>query len=250
MLLVHCVLAEEDAGLVERLPADAPVHPQVVTAASLAAVVSQAPEGELTGDDAVAHLDLLVALVAHAPLLPLALGTLSPDEAAVREEVLTAQADDLRRRLRAVADFVEVRLDLSFDTDASVAAVARDDPEIEQLSERSRAPGAGMAERMALGEAVAARMAELEARLSEEWLAELTGVAERSGVLHTDEQVRRTAHLVRRDRLDDADAAVARLQDRVGGLAAIEYVGPLPVYSFLDELGSAPEPAPTSRWGW
>ena len=30
----------------------------------------------------------------------------------------------------------------------------------------------------------------------------------------------------------------------------VEYVGPLPVYSFLDDLSSGPEPEPTSHWGW
>lgn len=249
MLVVHCVLSERDAAVLERLPANSRLRARVVAAESLAAVVSEAPEGELTGDDAVAHLDLLVALVAEVPVLPLALGTAASDDDAVRADVLSAQADDLRRRLEAVADLLEVRLDLAFDTDATVVAV-RDDPEIRRLAEISGAPGAGMAERMALGEAVAAQVADLEERLTEEWLAELTGVAERSVVLHTDEQVRRTAHLVRRDRLADADSAVARMRDQVGQLAGIEYVGPLPVYSFLDELGSAPEPAPTSRWGW
>jgi hypothetical protein len=58
------------------------------------------------------------------------------------------------------------------------------------------------------------------------------------------------AYLVRRDRLADTDAAVDRMHDDLGGRARIEYVGPLPVYSFLDDLPADPEPAPRSRWGW
>jgi hypothetical protein len=149
-----------------------------------------------------------------------------------------------------VAQYVELRLDLEFDTDAVVAEIAQGDPEIERLAARSRAPGAGLAERMTLGEAVAERVAEVEAVRAAEWTAELGTVAERSAVLGADEQVRRTAYLVRRDRLADADAAVARLRDAAQGLAGVEYVGPLPVYSFLDDLPADPEPAPRSRWGW
>jgi hypothetical protein len=248
VLLVHGLLREDDRAVLEGI--GGAVHPRAVAAAGLAAAVSEAPEHPLTSEDAVAHLDLLVALAADVPVLPLPLGTTAPDDDAVREEVLTPAADRLERQLAAVAQYVELRLDLEFDTDAVVAEIAQGDPEIERLATRSRAPGAGLAERMALGEAVAERVADVEAVRAAEWTAELGTVAERSAVLGADEQVRRTAHLVRRDRLADADAAVARLREAAQGLAEVEYVGPLPVYSFLDDLPADPEPAPRSRWGW
>jgi hypothetical protein len=103
---------------------------------------------------------------------------------------------------------------------------------------------------MALGEAVAERVADAEAVHVAQWTAELGSLSDRSAVLAADEQVRRTAYLVRRDRLAEADAAVARLRDAAEGLADVEYVGPLPVYSFLDDLPADPNPAPRSRWGW
>jgi hypothetical protein len=43
---------------------------------------------------------------------------------------------------------------------------------------------------------------------------------------------------------------VTRVQDDLGGRARIAYVGPLPVYSFLDDLDASPELEPTSKWGW
>jgi hypothetical protein len=223
----------------------------VVEAGRLAAAVTETPDDHgLTDDDAVAHLDLLVALVADAPVLPLPLGTTAPDDDAVREEVLTPAADELERRLAAVADHVELRLDLNFDTDAVVAEIAAGDPAIERLAALSHAPGAGMAERMALGEAVAARVADAEAILAGVWTDELVGIAEQAAVLSVDEQRRRMAFCVRRDRLADADLAVARLRETAGDRAEVEYVGPLPVFSFLDDLAPAPEPGPRSRWGW
>ena len=249
MLLVHGLLRADDREVVGQVDAGS-VHPRVVEAGGLAAAVSEVPDRGLTEDDAVAHLDLLVALVADVPVLPLPLGTTAPDDDAVREEVLTPAADELERRLAAIADLVELRLDLVFDTDALVADIAAADPDIERLAARSRAPGAGMADRMALGEAVAARVADAEAGLAGTWTEELAAMAEQSAVLSADEQSRRMAFCVRRERLADADAAVARLREAADGRAGVEYVGPLPVYSFLDDVVPADEPAPRSRWGW
>jgi hypothetical protein len=188
--------------------------------------------------------------VADVPVLPLAFATVVDDDTAVRDDVLGAQADELARRLAAVADLVELRLDLAFDSDASVAAVAARDSEVRRLAQRSRAPGAVLADRMALGEVVAGRVAEHQASLAEVWTAELGELAEAAVVLAADEQSQRTAYLVRRDRVAGADAAVARLRAAADGQADVEYVGPLPVYSFLDEFGTGPAPAQTSRWGW
>jgi hypothetical protein len=246
VVLVHGVLRSGDAAVLDRLPGTA----RSVSAAGIAAVISDAPDRDLVGDDAVAHLDLLVAAVREVPVLPFAFGTAAPDEATVREEVLEQEADALARRLDAVADVVELRLDLTFDTDASVAAIARQDPDVHRLVERARGPRAGLAERLALGEATAMRVAEHQAALAEDWTEGLLAVAEQAVLLHSDEQLRRTAYLVRRDRIDDADAAVERLRARAQGLAEIEYVGPLPVFSFLDDLASSPEPEPRSKWGW
>jgi Gas vesicle synthesis protein GvpL/GvpF len=249
VLLVHGLLREHDRGVLEDVDAGG-IRPRAVTTDGLAAAVSEAPDAGLTADDAVAHLDLLVAIATDVPVLPLPLGTTAPDEDAVREEVLAPAADRLERQLAAIADVVELRLDLAFDTDAVVAEIARGDSEIEALAARSRAPGAGLAERMALGEAVASRVAEAEAALAERWTAGLASIAERSAVLAGEEQVRRTAWLVRRERLADADAEVARLREAAAGTADVEYVGPLPVYSFLEDHLPGPEPDPSSRWGW
>jgi len=249
VLLVHGLLLEQDRAVLDRVDTG-PVRPRAVTAGALAAAVSEAPEEGLTPDDAVAHLDLLVTLAADVPVLPLPLGTMAPDDEAVRDEVLTPAADQLEQQLEAVAGFVEVRLDLAFDTDAVVADIAGADPEIARLAARTRVRGAGVAERMALGEAVAGRVADAEAALVEEWTAELGEIAERSSQLAADEQVRRLAFLVRRDRLPDADAAVAQLRAAAAGLAEVEYVGPLPLYSFLDDGPVGPEPVASSRWGW
>jgi len=250
VLLVHGILRAEDADLPGVGLPDA-LRPRAVTAGPVGALVSPAPDRELTAQDAEPHLDLLIAVVAAGlPVLPVAFGTVAPDDDAVREEVLDPEAGLLEQRLAAVADLIELRLDVVFDTDASVAAVRDADPDLRRMAERLGGPGVGLSERLALGEATATRVAEHQSALVEEWTAELEELAERSAVLHGDEQLRRIAYLVRRDRLDDADAAVSRLQAALGNRARIEYIGPLPVYSFLDDLDVGPSPEPASQWGW
>ena len=41
-----------------------------------------------------------------------------------------------------------------------------------------------------------------------------------------------------------------RLRERARGQAEAEYVGPLPVYSFLEQIPAADTAPPSSRWGW
>ena len=250
VVLVHGIVRAEDADLAGVRAPDR-LRPRAVRAAALAAVVSPAPDRELAAEDAAPHLDLLVAVVAAGlPVLPVSFGTVAPDDDAVRDEVLAPEADVLEQRLDAVAGLVELRLDLTFDVDAVVAAVRDADPGLRGMAESVRRPGAGFTEKLALGEATARRVAEHQEALIEQWTVELEDLAELSALLHSDEHLRRIAYLVRRDRLDDADGAVNRLQEGLEGWARIEYVGPLPVYSFLDDLDVRPEPQPSSQWGW
>jgi hypothetical protein len=247
VLLVHGLLRAQDGAVVDSVNTGA-VRPRVITAGPLAAAVSEAPDHEPTADDAVAHLDLLVALVTDVPVLPMPLGTTARDDDAVRDEVLAPAVDQVEQQLAAVADLIEVRLDLAFDNDAIVSDIARTDPEIGRLVARAR--GAGFGERLALGEEVSARVADHQAALAETWTAELAGIAERAALLSATESLRRNTFCLRRERLADADAAVARIRQSAAGRADVEYVGPLPLYSFLDTFSAAREPEPRSRWGW
>jgi hypothetical protein len=85
----------------------------------VAVVVRQwSDEKSLTEDDAIRHLDVLVQLVQDGPVLPLRLGTVAPDAEAILNEVLGPDAvEDLRQRIDAVADMVELRVTFTLDED-------------------------------------------------------------------------------------------------------------------------------------
>lgn len=248
MLAVHGLIRAGDRAALDDLSPE-PLHARAVAGGELAAVVSAVPDEGPAAEDAVPHLDLLVELVSRVPVLPLALGTVAPDDDAVRAEILSPEQDRFLQQLDALQDLVELRVALAFDPDVAAAAVA-DEPEIAALARAARAPGAGLADRVTLGEAVAQRVAERVDALTGEWTRELVELADRSVVLSAVEQDVRLALLVSRDRVPAADDAVSRLREAAQGQADVEYVGPLPAYSFLDEVAAPSSAPPTSRWGW
>jgi hypothetical protein len=207
---------------------------------------------ELSEDDAFEHLDVLVQLVRDGPVLPLRFGTISPDLEAVRTEVVgTAVAPDLRLRLDAIEDLVEVRITFALDED-TLQLLFNEDPELRAVASRSR-PDAGLAERVEVGRLVAERLAVRRANLIGSWLATLGEFVEgTTSLAASDEGWEQIALLVRRDQLSDMDAAVAELATQVGSRARIDYVGPLPIYSFDDTqtLSAVTAPAEGTRWGW
>lgn len=213
----------------------------MVRSEGLAAVVSHEDSGDAgTGQDALDHLDVITSLVQDGPVIPLRFGTIAPDEDAVRDEVLTPSRDVFEQRLDATAGVVEVVATIEFDEDAAVRAV---------MSDQARTGGDGsLADRIALGEEVAERLA----AATEEWADELLGAvvehAEAVASLAPPEPTSvRYALLVRRDRLSDLDTEMQHVP--LAGVVPchIEYVGPLPPVDF--PAGTAPEDQP-SRWGW
>lgn len=88
--------------------AGAPI--ELVRSGDLAAAVSDAPDGlVLRDEDAFVHLDVLVALLADGPVLPVRFGTVVEDDDAVCEGVLGDAA--VAGELEALADVVELHVD-------------------------------------------------------------------------------------------------------------------------------------------
>lgn len=94
--------------------AGAPI--ELVRAGDLAAAVSDAPEGlVLRDEDAFVHLDVLVALLADGPVLPVRFGTVVDDDDAVCAGVLGDAA--VAGELEALADVVELHVDAAASGD-------------------------------------------------------------------------------------------------------------------------------------
>ncbi|GAA2758244.1 GvpL/GvpF family gas vesicle protein [Actinopolymorpha rutila] len=226
---------------------------QIVEDGDLAVLAREvAGEDELTEDDAVKYLDALVELVRGGPVLPLRFGTVAPDVDAVRSEVLAPAAEEFARALEATADLVELRLTFTL-TDEAVARLFREDPELRAAAGRG-GPGSEMSERIEVGQLVAQRLTEQRSQLVAAWVATMGELTEDTkSISSSEEGWEQVALLVRRERLDELDEAVRALTNEVDGLAELEYVGPLPLYSF-DAIGmadaSTTAQSQQSRWGW
>jgi hypothetical protein len=102
-------------------------------------------------------------------------------------------------------------------------------------------------QRIGAGEAIAGAVADWCVARGDALAAPLAGVVEAMRRLEVHEPyVDRFALLVRTDRLAEVDAVVGELADH----AEVEYVGPLPVLTFLDELSAEPQQPEKSSWGW
>ncbi len=221
---------------------------RLVRSADLAVVVSPLDATEpATDEDAVAHLDVLSALVADGPIVAMRFGTVAPDDDAVRTEVLRPSRQLFEENLRARADVVEVLVSVYFDENAALGTVWT-------TRDRRRAPSAerdSVAGRIALGEQVADRLAERVRDWGERLLTPVTDQAEAVVVLDAPEYTAvRYALLVHRDDITAVDAEMRRMPlaaEKGAVPCEIEYIGPLPPLDFPVE--STPDEG-SSRWGW
>jgi hypothetical protein len=227
-----------------------PDHPGVrgaeltaVRSGDLAAIASSEEAGDEASDqDAVDHLELITALVADGPVVPLRFGTIAPDEGAVRDEVLESSRDVFEQHLAATADVVEVLVVVQFDEDAALRQVVTPD-------EVGGTEAADMSERVAIGEHVVERLVGAARQWADRLLDRPFQRAEAVAGLETPEPTSvRYALLVRRDRLADLDAEMRQVSMSDAVPCHVEYVGPLPPVDF--PLETTADDSNSSRWGW
>jgi hypothetical protein len=230
-----------------------PDHPGVrgaeltsVRSGDLAAVASSEEAGDEADDasdqDAVDHLELITALVADGPVIPLRFGTIAPDEGAVRDEVLESSRDAFEQHLAATAGVVEVLVVVQFDEDAALREVVTPD-------DLGGTDGADMSERVAIGEHVVERLVGAARGWADRLLGRALERAEAVAALETPEPTSvRYALLVRRDRLADLDTEMRQVSMSDTVPCHVEYVGPLPPVDF--PLETTADDSNSSRWGW
>jgi hypothetical protein len=219
---------------------------RLVTWQDLAVIVSELPSGHVLNEqDALAHLDMLCALVRDGPVVPFRFGTTAADASDIRTEVLAPGAARLRGQLDRLDGLVEVHVYLRFEEDAALRTV------FEESADRRRfVAGPDLGGQIRAGEEIARRLVTWRRATSDALLAPVSEVARNEVPLaereHTEE---RRAFLIPHSELEAVRTAVAELPHNLGA----ELVGPLPAYSFLTESTGTEanrHSAPASRWGW
>jgi len=181
-------------------------------------------------------------------VLPVRFGTVMADDQAVVEQFLAPAHDELAASLAEMADKVQLTVKGFYDEQALMASVVARSPTVARLREQV----AGLPEaatyfkRIELGQLVAAeveRAREEDARTVLERLEPLAVAARREPPSGLESAVH-AAFLVERRRIDEFSRAVSALGEELEGRIRLQYVGPLPPYSFTGERGAA-----EAAWG-
>ena len=177
---------------------------EIVSRAGLAALVSEAPAGDVTAD----------------------------------RRNLAARRDELAGLLGEVEGRGEHRLTAYYDQDLVLAEIVADDPEVARLRKETQgvSPDAGYYMRIRLGELVLEAMRRKrthdEAHVLDR-LRPLAGAFTRQEEL-PEAVVLKASFLVERGREEEFDRAVQELAREADGRMRFKRVGPLPPYSFVD----------------
>ncbi len=201
----------------------------------------------LNEDDARAYLNVLTALLAGGPVLPVQFGTVAPDEEAVRTELLRNTGEDLERSLDRLEGMIELRVRIDASPEAEIDRLLVESPDLRHVVRaHGREP---LSVRVELGRQASLQLAARRDKLGEDVHSRLAVHAEAHASLATHSVTElHQAYLVRADKLGEFDDAVSALRQELGETYEIEYVGPLPAFDFTDvEI----DPNGQRRhWGW
>ncbi|MBV7648292.1 GvpL/GvpF family gas vesicle protein [Streptomyces albidoflavus] len=209
-----------------------------------AAVVGDAPAGlRARRRDLTAHQELLVALAADGPVLPMRFGVVLPDEAVLLDQLATRRSA-YERALERVAGRVEMNVKaLPPQGEAALAQLLAEDVGLRAMRDRGlRRPGYEASVR--LGQAVSDAL-ERRARLAAERVrrALVPLAAQWCDGPQVEGCVLNVSLLLDRDAEAAFRAESDRLAAALAGRAELLLTGPLPCYSFVPaEAAGSPAP--------
>src|SRR3954468_1123161 len=241
---VYGVVPADDASAVSAAGVEG-CTVRAVAAERLGALVSDLDTGSLSAAGAGrAHWRVLDAAAERTTVVPARFGTILEDDDAVRGELLNANADRLERLLATLTGRVQLKVEGRYDEDRLMPEIGEGPPAIAAVRRRveGRSQAAAYYDRIRLGEAVAAAVAERRAADADRAQAILAPLAVNVRVedARTPDSAFNLSFLVARERVDDFGVRVGALRDELGGHVDVSYVGPLPPYSFAEaELSSA-----------
>jgi Gas vesicle synthesis protein GvpL/GvpF len=207
--------------------------------AGLAALVSPIDRPQLRAADVRAHWRVLEAAFEHTTVLPVRFGTLMQSEDEVRTRLLDSNQERLTGLLEAMDGLIQLNVKGRYDEQSLLHGILREAPALERLRQRVLRSGV-MADQIELGRRVEHEVEHRRARDT----AMVRGTLGDLAMAARDEQVRHPdafniAFLVARDNTDAFGEGVASVRQQVGDRIELQYVGPVPPFSFADtELGA------------
>jgi len=240
------VAAAEHASMPDAGVAGADVR--MVEHDGLAAIVSDLDRESLVAAREVrAHWRVIEAAAAEATVLPVRFATVLAGDRAVVDELLAPQAERLTELLRALAGRVQLAVKGEYDEEVLLQEIVSQTPAVRALRERvrDRPEAASYYDRIRLGELVSGEIGRRRARDQQEALAALEGHAEvsKANEPRSANGAFDLAFLVPREKVEAFGAPVRALSQALGDRIRLRYLGPLPPYSFVDELRAQGTPS-------
>lgn len=207
--------------------------------AGLAALISPISRTELKAADVRAHWRVLESAFKHDTVLPVRFGTVMESGDEVRDRLLDPNAERLTGLLETMQGLIQLNVKGRYDEASLLRSVLRQSPALARLRDRAERSGT-LADQVNLGRQVEQEIERQRARDTatvREALASLAASARDEPVRHPD--AFNVAFLVARDGTDAFGAGVARVRDALGDRIDLQFVGPVPPFSFADsELGA------------
>ncbi|WP_370178970.1 GvpL/GvpF family gas vesicle protein [Rhodococcus wratislaviensis] len=169
--------------------------------------------------------------------LPLRFGAVLTDADAVKEELLSAHADEFAAALEQLEGKAQYVVKGRYAEQAILREILDENEQAAQLREeiRDKSEDAGRQARMALGELVNNAIAgkrEEDTRKTVDALGDLTDSVNRREPTHEEEAVQ-VAVLVDVDRQDELEEAVGKLAEEWDGRVELKLLGPMAAYDFV-----------------
>lgn len=208
---------------------DAPLD--VVRHGELAAIVSSIPSTMVRARrrELIRHSDVLQAAFERDTVVPMRFGTVFPSGEDLVADLLEPRHDALVGLLERFGGLAELTVRAFFIEQAVLAEIVREDREVARLR--------GGADRLRLGEAVAAALAGKREGEANRIVSRLVPhardvvVEERQAEL----EILRAAFLVERDAIEKFDSTMNSIARERDGVVRFKYTGPLPPHHFVDD---------------
>jgi Gas vesicle synthesis protein GvpL/GvpF len=202
----------------------------------LTALMSRMQDLSLRARDVRAHWRVLEEAFERSPVLPVRFGTVLESEEAVRERLLEPEADRLRDVLSAMSGLVQLNVKGRYNEELLLREIVGSCRDIAQLRERLLLSPQGVANQGAqikLGQLISgevARHRDHDTAFVLESLEPLAQAVTADEVAHP--QTFSLAFLVASSDQQAFNKAVVSTADALGQRIEIDYVGPLPPFSF------------------
>ena len=205
----------------------------------LAAALCQVPEGDAAGiqvrgmrRDMLAHAAAVERLFEQTTVVPMRFGIILPDRDTVLAEVLEPEYSRLNSLMKKIENRVELTLRAAYLEEQVLREIAQEQPALARPVRR--AARLTQDERLRQGQRIAAAIREKGEGDSQQLLNLLTPLAEDVSLEEPvgEDGFFNAAFLVERSRMEQFDDAVQQFYEANEHRVRLDYVGPLPPYSF------------------